>query len=235
MESNEISTSTEVAIANPQATSAFSNGANFEVAQRMAKALSSTDLVPTAYKGNVANCLLALEVAQRTGASPMAVMQNLHIVQGRPTWSASFIIAAMNSCGRFTPMKFRVTGEGDARECVAYTTDVATGEEIEGPPVTIGMAKKEGWFGKTGSKWQTMPDLMLRYRAAAFFGRLYAPDILMGMHADDEVQDVHGRTVKRMRVVNPAPTAIEKINAKVAKVSTQSTKSPVSEQDHNFV
>lgn len=215
METSENSISTEVALAPPQATSAFSNGQNFEVAQRMAKALSSTDLVPKEYKGNLANCLLALEISQRTGASPMAVMQNLHIVQGRPTWSASFIIAAMNSCGRFTPMKFRVSGDGDARECVAYATDVATGDVVESPPVTIAMAKKEGWFGKTGSKWQTMPDLMLRYRAAAFFGRLYAPDILMGMHADDEIQDVSGRTVRRMKVVNQAPNAIEKLNAKV--------------------
>jgi hypothetical protein len=228
METQE--TSTEVALASQQSVSAFSNSGTFEVAQRMAKALSSTDLVPTAYKGNVANCLLALEIAQRTGASPMAVMQNLHIVQGRPTWSASFIIAAMNSCGRFTPMKFQVTGEGDARECVAYATDVATGELVEGPPVSIGMAKKEGWFGKTGSKWQTMPDLMLRYRAAAFFGRLYAPDILMGMHADDEVQDFSGKTVRRMKVVSPAPTAVEKLNRKIEKNQIQKT-----ESDDSFV
>jgi len=220
MEENE--TTNEITLAPQHQTSAFSNGQNFEVAQRMAKALSSTDLVPTAYKGNVANCLLALEISHRTGASPMAVMQNLHIVQGRPTWSASFIIAAMNSCGRFTPLKFRVEGEGDARQAICYATDVATGDLVESPAVSIGMAKKEGWFSKTGSKWQTMPDLMLRYRSAAFFGRLYAPDILMGMHADDEVQDATGRTVRRMKVVNSAPTAIEKLNAKVQKTAKAS-------------
>ena len=44
-------------------------------------------------------------------------------------------------------------------------------------------------MGKNGSKWQTMPELMLRYRAATFFGRLYAPDILMGMRSDVEVYD----------------------------------------------
>jgi hypothetical protein len=212
-------TTTEVALSNPQNVSAFSNGGTFEVAQRMAKALSATDLVPATYKGNVANCLLALEIAQRTGASPMAVMQNLNIIHGRPSWSSSFIIAAMNSCGRFTPMKFSVSGEGDAMQCVAYATDVATGEIVEGPPVTIGMAKKEGWFGKSGSKWQTMPELMLRYRAAAFFGRLYAPDILMGMHADDEITDSRGQVVRRMKVVNAAPAAVDKLNHKLGKTA----------------
>ena len=232
MESTE--TTNEVALANPQNVSAFSNGSTFEVAQRMAKALSSTDLVPTAYKGNVANCLLALEISQRTGASPMAVMQNLHIVQGRPTWSASFIIAAMNSCGRFDPLKFKVEGEGDARQCIAYTTERGSGDLLESPPVSIAMAKKEGWFGKTGSKWQTMPDLMLRYRAAAFFGRLYAPDILMGMHADDEISDSHGQVVRRMKVVNPAPAAVERLNQKLGKTD-ESKQIVKSKSEDDFV
>jgi hypothetical protein len=55
------------------------------------------------------------------------------------------------------------------------------------------MAKAEGWFAKNGSKWKTMPELMLRYRAAAFFGRLYAPDVLNGMHATEEAEDIGDR------------------------------------------
>ena len=35
-----------------------------------------------------------------------------------------------------------------------------------------------------------MPELMFQYRAASFFGRLYAPDILKGMQTVDEVKDV---------------------------------------------
>ena len=38
---------------------------NFDLAQREAKALSASDLVPTQYKGNVANTLVALEIAHR--------------------------------------------------------------------------------------------------------------------------------------------------------------------------
>ena len=58
-----------------------------------------------------------------------------------------------------------------------YTAHGADGEVIEGAEVTIGMAKAEGWYskkdkyGKETSKWQTMPELMLAYRAAAFFAR----------------------------------------------------------------
>jgi len=171
--------------------SVFSGAEAFESAQRMAKALVASNLVPKDYQGNqgIPNAMIALEMAQRIGASPMAVMQNLHVIHGRPSWSSAFIIASLNSCGRFSPVRFVVEGEGDKKSCYAWAYD-ASGERLEGPPASIAMAKAEGWFQKNGSKWQTMPELMLRYRAAAFFGRLYAPDILMGMHAEDEVYDM---------------------------------------------
>ena len=175
-------------------TTAFSNAASFESAQRMALALVSSNIVPEQYRGkdNIGNAIVALEMAQRIGASPLAVMQNLNIIHGRPSWSSTFIIAALNSCGRFAPVRFEVTGEGDNRSCIAWTTD-KTGERLEGPPASIAMAKAEGWYAKNGSKWKTMPELMLRYRAAAFFGRLYAPDVLNGMHATEEVEDIGDR------------------------------------------
>ena len=52
------------------------------------------------------------------------------------------------------------------------------------------LAVKEGWYGKNGSKWQTMPEVMLRYRAAAFFGRVYAPDLLMGFQSQEEAEEL---------------------------------------------
>lgn len=182
---------------------AFANQQGFDLAQRVAKALSSSDLVPIAYKGNISNCLVALEYSHRVNMSVLAVMQNLHIIHGKPSPSASFIIAAINTCGRFAPLKYKMSGEGDAMRCVAWTTD-ASGEVLESPPSSIEMAKKEGWFGRSGSKWQSMPELMLRYRAAAFFGRLYAPEIIMGMHSAEEVEDMR---------VQPAANANTGLNA----------------------
>jgi hypothetical protein len=138
--------------------------------------------------------MIALELANRTGSSPMAVMQNLYIVHGKPTWAAQFIIAAMNSCGKFSPLRFEMTGEGDDLACKAVAIDLASGETIEGPAVSIGMAKKEGWYQKPGSKWQSMPELMLRYRSGTFFGRLFAPEILLGMSTSDEIMDMQRAT-----------------------------------------
>lgn len=170
-------------------SSFFTNLDAFEAGQRICKMLSSSSLVPTIYQGNIANTFIALEMATRTGSSPLAVMQNLYIVHGRPGWSAQFVIAALNACGKFSPLRFEIAGEGDKRTCKAWAIEHGTGERLEGPPVSVEMAKAEGWYSKNGSKWQTMPELMLRYRAATFFGRLYAPDILMGMRTSEELQD----------------------------------------------
>ena len=175
---------------------------SFEMAQRQAKALSASDLVPQQYKGNVANTLVALEIANRIGASPLMVMQNLNIIHGRPSWGSSFIIAAINGSGKFTALRF----VGDLSKGIkAVCQEKATGELLEGPTVTMEMAKAEGWLDKAGSKWKTMPELMMRYRAAAFFGRLYAPEITMGMHSTEEVVDIQ----------HEEPAGVAAINAKL--------------------
>jgi hypothetical protein len=179
-----------------QNLSAFSNAGTFEEAQRMAKLLSSSDLVPQQFRGpaNLGNCVIALEMAQRIGASPLAVMQSIYVVHGKPSWSAQFIIAALNASKRFSPLRFSTHGEADSADCYAWATELATGERLEGPKVSIEMARIEGWYEKNGSKWKTMPELMLRYRAATFFGRLYAPDILCGMQTQDELDDIKNVT-----------------------------------------
>ncbi len=131
--------STEITETNPAPLSSF------ELAQRQAKALSASDLVPQQYKNNVANTLVALEIANRIGASPLMVMQNLNIIHGRPSWGSSFIIAAINGSGKFTALRF----VGDlAKGIKAVCQEKATGETLEGPVVTMDMAKAEGWVDK---------------------------------------------------------------------------------------
>ena len=216
----------------PPVTMGFNNLAGFEFMQRTAKMFSASTMVPTAYQAMItkgfgdratlepnpaalANCVIALDMSQRMNANPLMIMQNLHIIEGRPSWSSQFIIAAINNCGKFSPLRFDLQwlDEMDASystfewvdrkkvekkhtiriknaRCVAWAIEKATGERLESAPVTMEMAVAEGWFGKNGSKWKSMPDLMMRYRSAAFFGRIYAPELLMGLPAAEELHDV---------------------------------------------
>jgi len=193
-------------------SSVFSGIQQFEDAQRIAKALASSTLIPPQFQGQqgFANCLVALEIANRMRMSPFQVMQNLHIIHGRPSWSSQFIIGLINGCGRFSPLRYDISGKGDTLACAAVATEIATGDELRGPEVTMAMAKREGWATKSGSKWATMPELMIRYRAAAFWGRLFIPELLVGIHTQEEVMDVEPVSVSEA----PA-TSVADLNAKL--------------------
>jgi hypothetical protein len=214
-------------------TMGFNNLASFEFMQRTAKLFATSTMVPAPYQAVVSkgygrdqkweqnpaalsNCMVALDLAQRMDASPLQVMQNLHVIDGRPSWSSPFIIALINNSGLYAHnLRFRYEqlGEVDAIQtvyewinnvkqattktvrivnarCVAWTKDKATGDIIESPAVTIELAVQEGWYTRNGSKWMTMPQLMLQYRAAAFFGRAHNPELLMGLPSADEIHDI---------------------------------------------
>ncbi|MFU2208191.1 hypothetical protein [Solidesulfovibrio sp. C21] len=223
----------ESAAASPDVVLGFGNAAGFAMLQRAASLLANSTLVPEAYRkwiknkndkfgplveneAALSNCVIALNMAQRLEADPIMIMQNLYVVEGRPSWSSQFIIAALNTTGRFSPLRFRISEpvnktvqvttvnwvnkqkqekkeniEIQDRTCIAWAIEKETGERLESPPISIEMAAKEGWLTKKGSKWQTMPDLMLRYRAATLFGRLYAPEKLMGLQTEEENRDVY--------------------------------------------
>lgn len=76
----------------------------------------------------------------------------------------------------------------EGRACVAYAT--RNGQRIEGPRVSMAMARAEGWYDKNGSKWQTMSEVMLRYRAACFFKNFYCPDVMFGIKSVEEEHDI---------------------------------------------
>lgn len=176
-------------VALPSHTSFFQNSEMFEHVQRVAKMFSDSDLAPKNYKGKVGNCIIALEMANRMGASPIMVMQNLDIIMGNPAWRSKFLIASLNASGKFSPLRYEEDGK-DGGRTRAWALDKANNEKVFGAWVSMNMAKAEGWIDKPGSKWKTMPELMLRYRAASFFTNQFAPEISMGLATVDEVQDV---------------------------------------------
>jgi hypothetical protein len=163
----------------------------------MARALAASSLVPKDFQNNIANCIIALEIASRIGCSAFAAMQNLAIVHGRPSWSSTFLIATVNASGKFTPLRFRWQGKEGADDwgCRAYAKDRDTGEECVGSLITMKMAKAEGWATRNGSKYLTMPEQMLAYRAAAFWTRLYSPELSLGIQTREEVIDTVGYEV----------------------------------------
>ena len=199
--------STEVVKQQSQVTQFnFFDADAFATIQRVCNMFACSELVPAMYRITqdnpkekaIANCMIALETANRIGASPLMVMQNMYIVHGQPAWSAKFLTATVNGCGRYNSIKYKMELKGTVKwenkdvenwECIAYTSEKGSDEVLESIPVDIAMAMKEGWYGKKGSKWQTMPKLMLQYRAVTFWTRAYAPELSMGIRPEDEIRD----------------------------------------------
>jgi hypothetical protein len=187
----------------PAVQPGFGDLQSFELLQRGARLLAASPLVPEIYRAGdgagVASCVIALNMALRMKADPLMVMQNLYVVHGRPAWSAQFLIACFNQCGRFSAIRYRWQGTQPTSDwgCRAYAKELQTGDEIVGPLVTMATAKAEGWIERKGSKWQTIPELMLTYRAAAWMVRTHAPELAMGLPTAEEINDYIDVTPQR--------------------------------------
>jgi hypothetical protein len=174
--------------------------AGYQHAYVLAKRFSESQLVPAHLRGKPQDCFVALLMAREMNESPIMVMQSIYFVSGKAGWSASYMIARANASGRFArPINWRVTGKGDAMAVEAYAV-TAHGDEVS-ISVSMAMAKAEGWT--SNKKYQTMPELMLRYRSATMLIRLYCPEVLLGMHTADEHEDV---AASRSVTVTKRPT-----------------------------
>lgn len=181
----------------------FENMESFKELYNIGKMFASSSLVPQAYQGKPMDCAIAVDMANRMGLSPMMVMQNLWVVMGKPSWSGQACKALVEGSGRFKNVKHVYTGERgeDSWGCYLEAVRIEDGELVKGVEVTIQMAKDEGWMSKNGSKWKTMPELMLAYRASAFFARVHIPNALMGLHVEGEAEDVSKS--ERVEVIDP--------------------------------
>lgn len=170
----------------------FADSESFQKLYDIGKMFASSQLVPQAYQGKPMDCTIAVDMANRMRISPMMVMQNLYVVKGRPSWSGQACMSLIRGAKEFRKVRPVYTGERntDSWGCYIQAEYRETGEIVRGTEVTIGMAKAEEWYQKNGSKWKTMPEQMLAYRAAAFFARVYIPNALMGVSVEGEVEDI---------------------------------------------
>lgn len=243
----------KLAVQQPQ-TFSFLNLEQFETIQRVSKMFANSELVPEMYKISskntaekaISNCMVAVEMAQIVGASPLMVMQNMIIIHGKPSWSSKFLISTVNTSGRFETLQYNMTKTGkvgkvsyieyewsggrkqavkkefdgtklDNIQCIAYTTAKGSDDVLESTPIDLVMAIKEGWYTKAGSKWQTMAKQMLMYRSASFWTNAYAPELSMGMKTEEEVRDIIDVDYEEIEPLN----TVDKVGKEISKNANQ--------------
>lgn len=175
---------------------------NFDRLMEMSTMLAKSTIVPVMYQNRPENIFISLDLASRMGVPMMMVMQNLYIINGKPSWSGQAMASMIRANPEFKDVELHFVGTEGKDDWGAYVTAIntKTGKLLKGGTVTIGISRKEGWYQKSGSKWQTIPELMLSYRAYSWFGRVYCPELLMGLQSSEEVEDV---TTTKTTVANP--------------------------------
>ena len=200
----------------------------FEHLWRISNAFASSDMVPDHCKGKPHNCFVLCQLAIRLEIDPFTMMQSCYVVHGKPGVEAKLAIALCNRLvgTKNAPFRDRIqwefTGKGKDRECTAFAHDRISGDRCEAT-VNIAMAQAEGWMSKSGSKWKTMPDVMLRYRSARFLVRFYCEDVMMGLnYTKEELEDMHKGAI----TVDSEPTKSDEIAEMLAPPE------PAAEPDH---
>lgn len=216
----------------PRYVSIFENPAEFAARIKIAEALANTQFVPESFRGKSGDCLVALDMAARLELNPLAIFSDIYVIDNRASFSSKFLIALVNRSGRFTRIAYdegvdgtaevTYSGWGETRGqrktwkekvpnyyAVASFTEIATGEKFTSPRVDLNFAEKNGWVQKSGSKWQTMPEIMCRYRAASILIKSVCPEIVMGLEWSDDLQDAREeKPARRLDVVQSAPVAL---------------------------
>lgn len=157
----------------------------------------------------VAAAFVALQLGAEVGLSPMASLQNIAVINGKPGLYGPAMLAVVEASGKLEDIDEGVAGEGPERH--AWCTVQRVGRKPRTFRFSMEDAKKAKLTGKTGP-WTEYPDRMLLARARTFALRDVFPDVLAGLHQSvEELQDIPfdqaplGRTEHARDVTPPKP------------------------------
>ena len=176
---------------DPTPTTALSNFSN---RWKIAEKLSKSSIIPKEFQGKPENILLCMGMSEKMGLDLITVVNNLQMVMGHQEWKGSFIPVLIEKTGKYTDLEFNFVGKetDDTFGCYLEATRTRDGKRIKGTTITIAMAKQEGWYSRN-SKWKTMPQQLLIYRASTFFARAYCAAALNGISTEGETNDINNR------------------------------------------
>ena len=163
---------------------------------RVANALSKSKIVPDAYRGDPAACLIIMELASRTGTPLMTAFQNIYVVNGKPSWSGKYCIMAIEASGKFEAPDFcwYYDEAGNIDGCSVQAIRKSDGKLCSGAKISAATVKGFGWDKKSGSMW-VIPgqrEQMFMYRAAEYFVNVFCPEMFAGMYSEYSQRDISG-------------------------------------------
>jgi len=186
---------------------------NLDELQRLAGLMFASGLMPTSIKTKEA-VAVAVMAGLEVGLSPMAAVQNIAVINGRPSIWGDAMLAIVQSSGlledyREDPIKLP---SGEVIGFRAMARRKGQGEPIENT-FTMDDAKRAKLAGKTGP-WSEYPQRMMKLRARAFTLRDGFADVLKGMRSREEENDIIDVTpLEERAALPPMPRAVEAAQA----------------------
>lgn len=203
-------------LATTQKTTGLAIMGDISELQKWARIYNASSLLPSAWKKGqeserIANLILVMQRAMALKCDPLLLLQNLDFIAGRMCWKSTFLLQLLLAYGWTSP-KYHISGDPtsqdfwqtDSNGCAFSAVNPASGEREQGSKITVAMVIGERWLDREGSKWKTMPEQMLKYRAISFFCRSNAPSVMGGFYSDDEVRDIVAQE-QRQEPEKPVP------------------------------
>ena len=159
----------------------------------LAEKIASSVLIAGSYRHKPADVYMGLEMSEKLGVNLGEFLNNVYISGGKPCMTTALMISLVNRSGKFKePIQFISKGEGDSLEVTAFA-HLQSGNRVTAG-ITMKQAHQEGWT--RNKMYQSLPELMLRYKSAAFLIRTFAPEVtLSGIHSVEEMQDVEAKSL----------------------------------------
>lgn len=160
-----------IALRRPAAT-------DWPVMREQAEVLIKTGFLPQSIK-SAEQAVAVMMTGAELGIGPMAALQTINVIQGKPTISPQLMLALINRSGHMEDMKIEANAKGaicmmKRKGRIPHT--VKFGEEE---------AKALGLFSKDNYKKQ--PATMFQWRAVAMCARVVFPDVILGLYTPDEM------------------------------------------------
>jgi len=210
-----------------QAPVAYDFFSQLERAMRAAELIAKSDMIPKHFQGKPANVLLVIEHAARVGLAPMMMLQECYVVHGNLSHSGKLVKAMIDASGLYSSTSYVIETRDGKAYCRLQAVRARDGVIVDGPVVDVEALKR-----RHKNKWDEIPDMMMRYRAAAYFMRSECPGVGLGLLTEDESEEIvqdAPRETRRAQLLAPIPQALPAATTQRAEPAPVVDVSPVSE------
>ena len=176
---------------------------NAEELSKLAENFANSNLVPLSYQKKPLDCYVAIQCGMSMGLNPFQSLQNIAVINGRPTVWGDALIGLVRRHPDCKGIKETIDGEGDDRTATC-TVKRLQGGEIEEITKTFSWKDAKKADLTTRGPWKSYPDRMLQMRARGFALRDGFPDAMAGVITREEAEDY-----PEMKVVNEPKTKSE--------------------------